>query len=234
MSSAKEDLGGEGAAAHSEAPFGAGIPVFSRGAENSPLLSEAQRRKSKMLLSLQADTGKGFVFAMRLSVWYIFYCTVMALATLALVIYMIVDVNVKGNAMPIWAVVADGLITTTLCIETALDMYFMGQRFWSSGWHVFDFAVALTSFVSWILLLLEVVGVIKNFDQFVTIALLTVRYTTQSIRIIRYVRTGAQAQDAQAAVEEQPIIFDPHAAGTVGGFGDDLDTDYHHVRVDSM
>ncbi|KEP64300.1 UNVERIFIED_CONTAM: hypothetical protein HHA_253640 [Hammondia hammondi] len=216
-------------------PSGVFGRVGSRGAEQSPLLPEVERRKSKMLLSVQADVGKGFVFAMRLSKWYLFYCTLMALATLSLVIYMIVDVHVKGNVMPIWAVVADGVITVTLCVETALDIHFIGQRFWGSGWHVFDFAVALTSFVSWVLLLLEVVGVIRNFDQFVTIILLTCRYTAQAIRIVRFIRTGAEAQDAQTAVEEQPIVFDSHAASAARAFGDEFGpNDSQHVRVDAM
>lgn len=207
---------------------------MSRGAEQRPLLPEVERRKSKMLLSVQADAGKGFVFAVRLSKWYIFYCALMALATLGLVIYMIADVHVKGHSMPIWAVAVDGVITVTLCVETALDIHFIGHRFWGSGWHVFDFAVALTSLVSWILLLLEVVGVIKNFDQFVTILLLTCRYTAQAVRIIRFVRTGAEAQDVQTAVEEQPIIFDPHAASAGRVFGNEFEANDQHVRVDAM
>ncbi|PHJ22505.1 cation channel family transporter [Cystoisospora suis] len=200
--------------------------------ERKPLLPEAQRRRSKLLLSLQSDIGKGFVFAVRLSRWYLLYCTLMALATLGLVVYMIVDVHVRGNTMPIWAVALDGAITLTLCIETALDIYFIGRAFWGSGWHVFDFAVALTSFISWLLLLLEVTGVIKDFDQYVTIILLTCRYTAQTIRIIRYIRTGAQAQDVQTTIEEQPVIFDPHVASTSSRhFREDLERGDQYVRV---
>ncbi|CBZ50330.1 conserved hypothetical protein [Neospora caninum Liverpool] len=202
MPAGEDDLGG--AASASSAVFGR-VGSVSRGAEQRPLLPEVERRKSKMLLSVQADAGKGFVFAVRLSKWYIFYCALMALATLGLVIYMIADVHVKGHSMPIWAVAVDGVITVTLCVETALDIHFIGH-----------------------------VGVIKNFDQFVTILLLTCRYTAQAVRIIRFVRTGAEAQDVQTAVEEQPIIFDPHAASAGRVFGNEFEANDQHVRVDAM
>lgn len=216
----------------SSTAFG-GAAGLSRRGENRPLLPEAERRKSKMLMSVQADIGRGVMFTLRLSKWYLFYCTLMAIATLSLVLYMIIDIHVKGNPLTVWAVAVDGTITLTMCIETVADMLAVGKHFWETGWHVFDFGVAVTSLVSWLLMLLEVVGVITNFDQYVTIILLTCRYTAQTIRIIRYIRTGAEAQDAQATVEEQPVIFDPHAGMPTRDFEGDLERgDSQYVSVE--
>lgn len=74
-----------------------GQPQRRGTGERKPLLPEAQRRRSKLLLSLQSDIGKGFVFAVRLSRWYLLYCALMAMLTLALVVYMIVDVHVVSG-----------------------------------------------------------------------------------------------------------------------------------------
>ena len=61
--------------------------------EANPLLSSKQRAKSAILLSIQSDIGKGIVYNIRLSRWYLAYCSLMAVATLTLVIFMIVDVH---------------------------------------------------------------------------------------------------------------------------------------------
>eukprot|EP00070_Physeter_catodon_P045494 XP_028352388.1 uncharacterized protein LOC112062935 [Physeter catodon] len=148
-----EDL--KGVSSASSTAFG-GATGLSRRGENRPLLPEAERRKSKMLMSVQADIGRGVMFTIRLSKWYLFYCTLMAIATLSLVLYMIIDIHVKGNPLTVWAVTVDGTITLIMCIETVADMVAVGKHFWETGWHVFDFGVALTSVVSWLLMLLEV------------------------------------------------------------------------------
>lgn len=176
--------------------------------EANPLLSSKQKTRSAVLLSIQADIGKGIVYNIRLSRWYLVYCSLMAIATLSLVIFMIVDVHFLKNRTPVWVCAVDAIITFAICLETVVDMILLGKPFWTSGWHVFDFAVSLVCLVSWILLLLEVIGVVESLEGFVTVILLTIRYTAQFIRIVRYIRTGAEAQDQLSAVEEQVIRFD--------------------------
>lgn len=61
--------------------------------EANPLLSAKQKARSAVLLSIQSDIGKGIVYNIRLSRWYLAYCSIMAIATLSLVIFMIVDVH---------------------------------------------------------------------------------------------------------------------------------------------
>lgn len=176
--------------------------------EDNPLLSSKEKARSAVLLSIQGDIGKGIVYNIRLSRWYLAYCFLMAIATFSLVIFMIVDVHFRKNPVPIWVCAADGAITFAICLETIVDMILLGKAFWSSGWHVFDFAVSLVGFVSWVLLLLEVLGVVESLDEFMTVILLTIRYGAQFIRIVRYVRSGAEAQDSLTAVEEGIIRFD--------------------------
>ncbi|CDI74979.1 hypothetical protein, conserved [Eimeria praecox] len=174
-----------------------------------------QKAKSAVLLSIQSDIGKGIIYNIRLSRWYLAYCFLMAIATLCLVVFMIVDVHFRKNPVPVWVCAVDGLITFAVCFETIADMILLGMPFWSSGWHVFDFAVSLVCFVSWLLLLLEVdlccgeqVGVVESLDEFVTVILLTIRYVAQFVRIVRYIRTGAEAQDSLSTAEKHIIRFD--------------------------
>lgn len=70
------------------------------GLESNPLLSTKQRSKSAALLSVQSDIGKGIVYSMRLSKGYLAYCSLMALATLSIVIFMIVDVHIVRFRAP--------------------------------------------------------------------------------------------------------------------------------------
>ncbi|XP_022586956.2 uncharacterized protein LOC34623686 [Cyclospora cayetanensis] len=180
--------------------------------ESNPLLSSRQKARSAVLLSIQSDIGKGIMYNIRLSRWYLAYCSLMAIATLSLVIFMIIDVHFRKNPIPMWVCAIDGFITFSLCFETIADIILLGKPFWSSGWHVFDFSVAVVCFVSWLLLLLEVVGVVDSVDEFVTVILLTIRYAAQFIRIVRFIRSGAEAQDSLSAVEEHVIRFDRPAS----------------------
>ncbi|CDJ56991.1 hypothetical protein, conserved [Eimeria maxima] len=176
--------------------------------EVNPLLSSRQKANSAVALSIQSDIGKGIIYNIRLSRWYLAYCFLMAIATVCLVVFMIVDVHFRKNPVPVWVCAVDGLITFAVCFETIADMILLGKPFWSSGWHVFDFAVSLVCFASWLLLLLEVVGVVESLDEFVTVILLTIRYVAQFVRIVRYIRTGAEAQDSLSAAEKHIIRFD--------------------------
>ncbi|CDJ63035.1 hypothetical protein, conserved [Eimeria necatrix] len=180
--------------------------------EGNPLLSSRKKAKSAVLLSIQSDIGKGIIYNIRLSRWYLAYCSLMAVATLSLVIFMIIDVHFRKNPVPVWVCALDGFITFAVCFETIVDMILLGKPFWTSGWHVFDFAVSVVCFISWLLLLLEVVGVVESLDEFVTVILLTIRYAAQFVRIVRYIRTGAEAQDSLSAMEEHVIRFDRPAS----------------------
>ncbi|CDJ29398.1 uncharacterized protein EMH_0049320 [Eimeria mitis] len=147
--------------------------------EVNPLLSSRQKAKSAELLSIQNDIGKGIIYNIRLSRWYLAYCFLMAIATLCLVIFMIVDVHFRKNPVPVWVCVVDGLITFAVCFETIADMILLGK-----------------------------VGVVESLDEFVTVILLTIRYVAQFVRIVRYIRTGAEAQDSLSAAEKHVIRFD--------------------------
>ncbi|KAL8271603.1 hypothetical protein Esti_004509 [Eimeria stiedai] len=177
--------------------------------EGNPLLPGKEKaRKRSMLMSIKDDIGKGVIYNIRLSRWYLAYCSLMAILTLSLVIFMIVDIHFWKNPVPAWVCALDGFMTFAVCFETVVDVILLGGPFWSSGWHVFDFAVSLVCFISWVLLLLEVVRVVEPLEGFVTVILLTIRYAAQFIRIVRFIRTGAEAQDSLTAVEEQVIRFD--------------------------
>lgn len=69
-----------------------GVPR-GRTQEVNPLLSSRRKAQSAVLLSIQNDIGKGIIYNIRLSRWYLAYCFLMAIATLCLVIFMIVDVH---------------------------------------------------------------------------------------------------------------------------------------------
>lgn len=61
--------------------------------EVNPLLSSRQKANSAVALSIQSDIGKGIIYNIRLSRWYLAYCFLMAIATVCLVVFMIVDVH---------------------------------------------------------------------------------------------------------------------------------------------
>lgn len=188
-------------------------------AEGEPLLEdeEKERRKAAALKSLQKDVGRGVVYNVRLSRLYVAYCLFMSLLTASLVIFMIVHVETTRSPVPLWVVIVDGAIAFAMIGETMADMILLGWRFWESGWHAFDFAVALISLACWILMLLDYLTVTSRLDEFFTIILLSVRYTAQAFRIVRYIRSAADATTVQAAVEEHEVRLDMESQKTSSG-----------------
>lgn len=180
-------------------------------AEGEPLLEdddERARRKAATLRSLQTDVGRAVVYNVRLSRLYVVYCLLISLLTASLVIFMIVHVETTKSPIPFWVVIIDGIITFVMLAETLADMTFLGWSFWESGWHAFDFAVAFISLACWILMLLDYLSVTRSLDEFLTIILLCVRYAAQAFRIVRYLRSAAEATSVQAAVEEHEVRLD--------------------------
>lgn len=187
-------------------------------AEGEPLLEdeEKERRKAAALRSLQKDVGRGVVYNVRLSKLYVAYCLCMSLLTAALVIYLIIHVETTEAPIPLWVVIVDGIIAFAMIGEILADMILLGWCFWESGWHAFDFSVALISLACWILMLLDYLSVTRSLDEFFTIILLSVRYTAQAFRIVRYLRAAAEATNVQAAVEEHEVRLDMDSSKSGG------------------
>lgn len=176
--------------------------------ENRALIDDDEKRRARELLALQYDIGRGFVYNMRLSKAYILSCILMALATLAVVLYLIIAVHMQQQPLPLWVVILDGIVCIFMVLETTVDMGFLKWKFWSSPWHVFDLLVSILCVLGWVLLLLEYLKVLADSSGFIWVALLTIRYIGQVIRIIRYLRVAAEAKASQDVVEEQQVFFE--------------------------
>ncbi|KAL8427359.1 hypothetical protein Efla_007305 [Eimeria flavescens] len=202
--------------------LGEGAGARGRGREANPLLSEKQKARSEVQMSIKNDIGKGVVYNVRLSRLYLAYCSLMAIATLSLVIVMVVDFQLK-KPVPVWVCAVDGVMTFLVCFETVVDMVLLGALVAAAAGSGCQSPSADTNLARSCLLKLSSVlfvflavclsptlpiGIVQPLEGFVAVILLTIRYVAQFIRIVRYIRTGAEAQDSLSAVEEEVIRFD--------------------------
>jgi len=107
----------------------------------APLIDDRTKRRSEDETNRHLSKREVFrqsIYTARISVPYIVYCLLFALLSLALIIFLIGTHNL-GKPIEVWVIVLDGILAFVLVMETAIDIYIEGKRFWRSPWHLFDF-----------------------------------------------------------------------------------------------
>jgi len=192
----------------------------------SPLIQGQHDNSTEARRLSTRDALRQRVSDARISVSYIFYCVLCAIASLVMITFLIIS-HSSGVPVQLWLIILDGTLTTVIALETGLDILIEGKRFCKSSWHLFDLFASAVSVVCFILLILERLQIMLSLQDAVGVAVLMVRYSAQSFRVIRYIRASVRSRDQLSAVdtdagkimfpEEDPLLI---SLGTSGRMED--------------
>lgn len=180
------------------APTGSQTP-----SEYTPLLADAP------ITLTWHDSLVDWIRNARLSVWYVMFCFLVAITCLMLVVHSMLwrDLASEDHQRVQYFALVDIFITVFIVIETLADFILHGcGEYWQDWWRIFDFAVCVVCVLS---LLVDVYRwtFLAERNGSLSMMLLIIRYGTQTVRILRLLRSASRAKAELDAVDETPVEF---------------------------